>query len=172
MKCTNHFIKYLGFILLLFLLPITLQAQNITVKGTVKDAFGPVIGASVVQKGTTNGVVTDIDGNFTLSLPSNGIIVISFIGYKTQEIPVSGKKQVEIILKEDTEMLDEVVVVGYGQMKRSDLTGSVVLEYLSFNAAKYDLTNSKAERLLSYSPGVTPPGDKCPQHSAPCKGKR
>ena len=99
MKCTNHFIKYLGFILLLFLLPITLQAQNITVKGTVKDAFGPVIGASVVQKGTTNGVVTDIDGNFTLSLPSNGIIVISFIGYKTQEIPVSGKKQVEIILK-------------------------------------------------------------------------
>lgn len=126
MKCTNHFIKYLGFILLLFLLPITLQAQNITVKGTVKDAFGPVIGASVVQKGTTNGVVTDIDGNFTLSLPSNGIIVISFIGYKTQEIPVSGKKQVEIILKEDTEMLDEVVVVGYGQMKRSDLTGSVV----------------------------------------------
>ena len=105
------------------MLPITLQAQNITVKGTVKDAFGPVIGASVVQKGTTNGVVTDIDGNFTLSLPSNGIIVISFIGYKTQEIPVSGKKQVEIILKEDTEMLDEVVVVGYGQMKRSDLTG-------------------------------------------------
>ena len=144
MKCTNHFIKYLGFILLLFLLPITLQAQNITVKGTVKDAFGPVIGASVVQKGTTNGVVTDIDGNFTLSLPSNGIIVISFIGYKTQEIPVSGKKQVEIILKEDTEMLDEVVVVGYGQMKRSDLTGSVVSvnEEVSSNFYRSSLARS------------------------------
>lgn len=96
-------------------------------KGVVKDSTGePVIGASVVQKGTGNGIITDIDGNFTLNVPSNSTIVISFVGYKAQEIPVSGKTQINVTMKEDTEMLDEVVVVGYGQMKRSDLTGSVV----------------------------------------------
>ena len=127
MKCTNHFLKPLGFIFLLCVLPLWVSAQNITVKGTVKDNIGePVIGASVVQKGTSNGIVTDIDGNFTLNVPSNSIIVVSFIGYKAQEIPITGKKQINVIMKEDTEMLDEVVVVGYGQMKRSDLTGSVV----------------------------------------------
>lgn len=126
MKCTNSFFKPLGLIFLLCLLPLWAYAQNITVKGTVKDAFGPVIGASVVQKGTGNGIVTDMNGNFTLSIPSNSTIIISFIGYKTQEIPVAGKKQIDVTLKEDTELLDEVVVVGYGQMKRSDLTGSVV----------------------------------------------
>lgn len=79
-----------------------------------------------MQKGTSNGIITDIDGNFTLNVPSNSTIVISFVGYKTQEIPVAGKTQINVTMKEDTEMLDEVVVVGYGQMKRSDLTGSVV----------------------------------------------
>ena len=127
MKCTNYFLKPLGLIFLLCVFPLWICAQNITVKGTVKDNTGePVIGASVVQKGTSNGIVTDIDGNFTLNVPSNSTIVVSFIGYKTQEVPVAGKKQINVIMKEDTEMLDEVVVVGYGQMKRSDLTGSVV----------------------------------------------
>ena len=127
MKCTNHFFKPLGLLFLLCLLPLWAYAQNITVKGTVKDNTGePVIGASVVQKGTTNGIVTDIDGNFSLNLPANSTIIVSFIGYKTQELPVAGKKEIMITMKEDTEMLDEVVVVGYGQMKRSDLTGSVV----------------------------------------------
>ena len=85
MKCTNHFLKPLGLIFLLCVLPLWVSAQNITVKGTVKDNIGePVIGASVVQKGTSNGIVTDIDGNFTLNVPSNSIIVVSFIGYKAQ----------------------------------------------------------------------------------------
>ena len=89
MKCTNHFLKPLGLIFLLCVLPLWVSAQNITVKGTVKDNIGePVIGASVVQKGTSNGIVTDIDGNFTLNVPSNSIIVVSFIGYKAQEIPI------------------------------------------------------------------------------------
>ena len=119
MKCTNYFLKPLGLIFLLCVFPLWICAQNITVKGTVKDNTGePVIGASVVQKGTSNGIVTDIDGNFTLNVPSNSTIVVSFIGYKTQEVPVAGKKQINVIMKEDTEMLDEVVVVGYGQMKR------------------------------------------------------
>lgn len=127
MKYTNHFLKPLGLIFLLCVLPLWVSAQNITVKGTVKDNIGePVIGASVVQKSTSNGIVTGIDGNFTLSIPSNSTIVVSFIGYKTQEILITGKKQINVIMTEDTEILDEVVVVGYGQMKRSDLTGSVV----------------------------------------------
>ena len=127
MKCTNYCFKPLGLLFLLCLIPLWAFSQNITVKGVVKDATGEsVIGASVVQKGTSNGIITDIDGNFTLNVPSNSTIVISFVGYKTQEVPVAGKTQINVTMKEDTEMLDEVVVVGYGQMKRSDLTGSVV----------------------------------------------
>ena len=123
MKCTNYCFKPLGLLFLLCLIPLWAFSQNITVKGVVKDATGEsVIGASVVQKGTSNGIITDIDGNFTLNVPSNSTIVISFVGYKTQEIPVAGKTQINVTLKEDAEMLDEVVVVGYGQMKRSDLT--------------------------------------------------
>ena len=79
MKCTNYFLKPLGLIFLLCVFPLWICAQNITVKGTVKDNTGePVIGASVVQKGTSNGIVTDIDGNFTLNVPSNSTIVVSY----------------------------------------------------------------------------------------------
>lgn len=126
MKCTNSICKPIGLIFLLCLFPLWVYAQNIAVKGTVKDAFGPIIGASVVQKGTTNGTMTDLNGGFTLNVPANSTIKVSFVGYKTQEVAVAGRKLIEVTLKEDTEILDEVVVVGYGQMKRSDLTGSVV----------------------------------------------
>lgn len=99
------------------------------VAGTVKDANGePIIGATVVEKGTTNGTVTDFDGNYTLELSENGTLAVSYIGYKSQEYPVSQIRQglLAITLKEDTEMMDEVVVIGYGSMKKSDLTGAVV----------------------------------------------
>lgn len=153
MKCTNHFFKPLGLLFLLCLLPLWAYAQNITVKGTVKDNTGePVIGASVVQKGTTNGIVTDIDGNFSLNLPANSTIIVSFIGYKTQELPVAGKKEIMITMKEDTEMLDEVVVVGYGQMKRSDLTGSVVS--VSDAAIKKSVPTSIDQVLQGRAAGV------------------
>ncbi|WP_455609254.1 SusC/RagA family TonB-linked outer membrane protein [Bacteroides rodentium] len=152
MKCTNSIFKPLGLIFLLCLLPFLGYAQNITVKGTVKDAFGPVIGASVVQKGTSNGIVTDMNGNFTLNVPSNSTILVSFIGYKTQEIAVAGKKQIDVTLKEDTELLDEVVVVGYGQMKRSDLTGSVVS--VSEDAIKKSVVTSVDQALQGRAAGV------------------
>ncbi|RGN31512.1 SusC/RagA family TonB-linked outer membrane protein [Bacteroides oleiciplenus] len=101
--------------------------QTGKIKGTVIDVNGePVIGASVVLKGTSNGTITDIDGNFTLSdIPSNGMIQVSFIGYKTLEVQVKGQNSFSLTLLEDTETLDEVVVVGYGTMKKSDLTGAV-----------------------------------------------
>lgn len=90
------------------------------------DANGePIIGASVLVKGTTNGTITDFDGNFTLNNASKGILVVSYIGYKTQEVPVNEKNLMKIILKEDTEVLDEVVVVGYGTQKKATLTGAV-----------------------------------------------
>lgn len=100
--------------------------QTGTVKGRVVDAAGePVIGASVVLKGTTTGTITDMDGNFSLPNATKGVLVISFIGYKTQEISADGKTPVNVILKEDSELLDEVVVVGYGMQKKATLTGSV-----------------------------------------------
>ncbi|MDO5421228.1 MAG: TonB-dependent receptor [Bacteroides sp.] len=152
MKCTNSIFKPLGLIFLLCLLPFLGHAQNITVKGTVKDAFGPVIGASVVQKGTSNGIVTDMNGNFTLNVPANSTILVSFIGYKTQEIAVAGKKQIDVTLKEDTELLDEVVVVGYGQMKRSDLTGSVVS--VNEDVIKKSVVTSVDQALQGRAAGV------------------
>lgn len=107
-------------------IPLWVLAQKVSIQGTVKDKVGEsVIGASVVEKGTTNGTITDFDGNFALEVPANATLVISYIGYKTQEIPVAGKKKIQIILKEDTETLDEVVVIGYGSARKSDVTGSI-----------------------------------------------
>ena len=100
--------------------------QSSTVNGKITDANGePIIGASVVIKGTTNGTITDFDGNFMLEVPAKATLVVSYVGYKTLEVPVNGKKTLNINLKEDTEMLDEVVVVGYGTQKKATLTGSV-----------------------------------------------
>ena len=99
------------------------QAKKIT--GTVVDAMGPVIGASVVVKGTTNGVATDFDGNFSLNASPGQTLVISFIGYVTKEIKVTaGQTKYNVTLQEDKQLLDEVVVVGYGTMKKSDLAGA------------------------------------------------
>ena len=96
-----------------------------TIKGTVTDKNGePVIGANVMVKGTTNGTITDFDGNFTLN-NAQGTLVVSFIGYITQEIPVSGKTNFKIKLAEDAEVLDEVVVVGYGAQKKASLTSAI-----------------------------------------------
>lgn len=108
------------------LLPMCMFAQQITVQGVVKDYTGEtVIGASVMEKGTTNGTITGIDGDFSLNMSPNGTLVVSFVGYKTQEVQVKGQKQLQVVLSEDAEMLDEVVVIGYGTMKKSDLTGAV-----------------------------------------------
>ena len=105
-------------------LSIDAFAQQITVKGIVKDTTGePVIGANVVVKGTTTGTITDFDGNFQLSAKQGDIIVVSFIGYQPKELPAT--TQMNVILKDDTEILDEVVVIGYGQVKKNDMTGSV-----------------------------------------------
>lgn len=101
--------------------------QNITVKGIVVDLNGePLIGVNVLEKGTANGAITDFDGRFSLNLSSrNAVLVVSYIGYKTQEVNTNGKTDINISLAEDTETLEEVVVVGYGTQKKVNLTGSV-----------------------------------------------
>ncbi len=111
----------------LFLLAAPMAwAQSIEVKGIVKDATGmEVIGASVVEKGTTNGVITGIDGDFTLTVSGNATLQISYVGYSAQEIPVAGKTFFNITLKEDSELLEEVVVVGYGAQKKESVVGAI-----------------------------------------------
>ena len=112
--------------LLTLLMPLGLLAQDIKVQGVVKDETGEtVIGASVMQKGTTNGAVTDIAGNFSLTVPSKATLVVSYIGFTTQEIAVGGRTQLEITLKEDDQTLNEVVVVGYGTMDKKELTSAI-----------------------------------------------
>lgn len=102
----------------------TLQTKTVT--GTVVDAAGiPVIGANVIVKGTTNGTITDFDGNFSLDVPANAVLEISYIGYLTVETPVGDQSKINVTLQEDTQALDEVVVVGYGTMRKSDVTGSI-----------------------------------------------
>ena len=96
------------------------------VKGIVKDNLGEsVIGANVTEKGTTNGMITDLDGNFSLTVQKNATLVISYIGYVTQEIAIKGNTNLNIILKEDSKALEEVVVIGYGTARKSDVTGSI-----------------------------------------------
>ena len=100
------------------------QAKH-SIKGVVEDALGPIAGANVVEKGTTNGTITDMDGNFSLEVSPNSILVVSYIGYKDQEIPVNNQTSFNIKLAEDSQALDEVVVVGYGTQKKVNLSGSV-----------------------------------------------
>ena len=106
------------------LIAVQTFAQSLTVQGVVKDNTGEaVIGANVVVKGTTNGTITDFDGNFQLQAQKGDIIVVSFIGYQSQELPAAAN--MNVILKDDSEILDEVVVIGYGSVKKDDATGSV-----------------------------------------------
>ena len=117
-----------SWLLMLFAaISLGVSAQTITVKGNVKDTTGePIIGASVVEKGnTTNGTITDLDGNYSIKVPSKATLTISYIGMKTQDIAVKGQSQINVTLSDDTQALDEVVVIGYGTVAKKDLTGSV-----------------------------------------------
>lgn len=128
--------------------------QSRQISGQVVDGNGdPVIGASVLVKGTSNGTITDIDGKFQLQNVS-GILVVSYIGYKTQEISLKGQKNLEIVLKEDAEVLDEVVVVGYGVQKKATLSGSVA-QVKGEEVLKGKATQSMASALQGTIPGLT-----------------
>lgn len=114
-------------LLFLFLFPIGMHGQVVTVSGTVSDSEGEaIIGASVIEQGNKkNGTITDLDGKFQLRVPAKAKLVISYIGMKTEEISVAGKRSLKVTLMEDSKMIDEVVVIGYAEVKRRDLTGAV-----------------------------------------------
>ena len=144
-------------LLLTFTLPAL--AQKITVNGYVDDSTGePLIGATVMEKGTSNGTATDFDGNFTLNVAPDATLVISYIGYDTQEIPVNGRTEIKVTLQDNATMLAETVVIGYGSVKKSDATGSVAL--VTPDEIEAGISTSAQDLLVGASPGVvvTPNG--------------
>ncbi|MEL0454683.1 TonB-dependent receptor [Flavobacteriaceae bacterium SZ-1-7] len=133
---------------------LTAYGQNLAITGSVTDQNGvPLPGASIVEKGTSNGSVTSFDGNFQITVDSgDATLVVSFLGYKTLEVPVNGRTSIQIQLEEDSALLDEVVVVGYGQVKSKDLTGSVkVIGATDFNKG---INNSPGQLLQGKISGV------------------
>lgn len=120
-------LKAVGLLVLFSLISLWTYAQSLTVKGVVKDSNGEsIIGANVLEKGTTNGTITDLDGNFTLKVSGkDAILQVSFVGFRSEEMPVGGKTTFNITLQEDSKALEEVVVIGYGSARRSDVTGSI-----------------------------------------------
>ncbi|MBQ2113017.1 MAG: SusC/RagA family TonB-linked outer membrane protein [Bacteroidales bacterium] len=139
--------------LAMLFLSFSLMAQTKQVSGTVVDEVGPVAGASVIEKGTQNGAVTDLDGKWTLSVPQGATIVISSIGYKDVELLVGSQNVYNATLQEDRQLLDEVVVVGYGTMKRSDLSGSSVS--MSEESLRGSIVSSLDQTLQGRAAGVT-----------------
>ncbi len=118
--------RFLLSLLLSLLMSVGAMAQNKLITGVVKDVAGePVIGATVAQKGTTTGTFTDVDGGFKLNLPKGAKLLITYVGYVSQEITIGDQTTLNIVLKEDEKMLSEVVVIGYGAVKKGDATGSV-----------------------------------------------
>ena len=129
---------------------VGISQQQKSLKGTIADDFGPVAGAAVVVKGTTNGTVTDMDGNFVLDVKNGDVIQISFIGYLTQEIKHTGQSTLKVSLKEDTQKLEEVVVVGYGTQKKANMSGAVA------SVDSKELTNRPISNVSSGIQGLMP----------------
>ena len=142
------------FTLLLLLCYVSGFAQNIPIKGTVIDAAGePLIGVNVSIKGTTVGTISDLDGNYVLQAPnSNSIVVFSFIGYKREEVAVGSKTVINMTLQDDTQLIDEVVVVGYGVQKKVTVTGAVAS--VGGEELKASPTTNLSNAMVGRMPGV------------------
>ena len=139
--------------LLAIAVPVCAIAQNVTVKGLVKDDAGePLALVSVAELGTTNGTVTDLDGNYSISVPSNATLQFSFMGYTTVSEQVNGRSTINVTLSEDAELLEEIVVIGYGVQKKSDLTGAVTS--VRTDDLKNRSTSDAAAALMGKASGV------------------
>ncbi len=144
-----------AWIVMLFALCLAFPAlaQKITVQGTVVDGTGePLIGASVIPQGTTAGAATDFDGNFQLTVDSKATLVVSYVGYETQNVAVNGQKSLRIVMKENSLVLDEVVAIGYGTVKKNDATGSV--NTVKPSEIQAGLATSAQDLLVGQAPGV------------------
>ncbi len=139
--------------ILLISCPLSLLAQNKTITGTVKDAMDVVIGASVVVKGTSIGTITDLDGHYSISVPTSAKqLTFSFVGYENQTVTISNQTKIDVTLAESSQMLDEVVAIGYAKVRRKDLTGST--SSLAGNDIKAIPVTSAAQALSGRIPGV------------------
>ena len=137
---------------LLCLFPLGAMAQSL-VKGTVKDVAGePIIGASVKVQGTKTGAITDFNGDFSVQADNNATLVISYIGYTTETVKVNGRNNIQVTLNEDAQTLNDVVVIGYGVQKKSDLTGSVA--QVKAEDLKHRSTTDAAAALQGKAAGV------------------
>lgn len=124
-KSKSQLCKCLGSLILMFMFSVNTNAQS-TISGTVSDGHGLIPGANVLVKGTNNGVATGFDGNYTITnVPANGVLVFSFLGLKTKEVSVQGKTKIDVVLEENSNALNEVVVIGYGVQRKEAVTGSV-----------------------------------------------
>lgn len=145
--------RMLSCFVLCIMFATTAFAQQKTIKGTVVDAIGePLIGVNVSVKGTTVGTITDVDGNYTLEVPNSGTLVFSFIGYKTAEVAIGSQSVINQTLNEDTQNIDEVVVVGYGVQKKASLTGAVAT--LKGEELKASPTTNLTNGMVGRMPGV------------------
>ena len=145
--------KFVATMVMLLAIALPTLAQKITVRGVVDDTTGePLIGATVLEKGTSNGTATDLDGNYTLTVEPNAILEFSYVGYTPQEIAVDGKTQINVTLSENSTMLAETVVIGYGSVKKSDATGSVAV--VKPSEVEAGLATSAQDLLVGASPGV------------------
>lgn len=145
--------KTLGLLFLFCMLPLSMASAQSIVKGTVNDEAGePVIGATVKVQGSNDGTITDFNGNFSLNAASNATLVISYVGYVTQQVPVAGKSNINVTLVEDNTTLNDVVVIGYGTMKKKLVTGATV-QVKGDEIAKLNTTNA-LEAMQSSTPGV------------------
>lgn len=155
-KCKLNFLLRFGLISILLGLFVTQSfAQNVTITGVVKDQSGePLIGVNVMEKGTTNGSITDVDGKYSVSVKGGKtILVFSYIGYISQEIPVGNQKTLNVTMKEDTEELEEVVVIGYGTAKKKDLTGAI--STVKAESLEKETPRSVQDLLRANAPGVS-----------------
>lgn len=164
MKKTTQCLFFRLVLLILFLVPVTLLAQERNVQGEVLDSANlPIPGVSILVKGTQRSTQTDLDGKFTISAADGEVLSISFVGMETQEITLAGQSTVNVVLKDGTKELEEVVVIGYGQKKKSDVTGAIVsvsakdlksrpvnnaLEAMQGKAAGVDITSSQRPGTL------------------------
>ena len=162
MKSENYLLLKGTLFIFLWIFSLSMFAQNITVRGTVYDTDGEaLIGVTVQVQGTTTGTVTDVNGGYVLqNVAPNAILEVSYVGMRTEIIPVRGRTQIDVELTDDTELLDELVVVGYGEQRRREITGSVTnVTSENFNQG---VTRDAADLLQGKVAGLqitTPSGD-------------
>lgn len=146
-------LKKLLLLLTLLMSVMTALAQNRTVSGKVVDGNGePLVGVSIMIKGTTSGTMTDLDGHFSINTPEDAVLEISSIGFVSQSIPVAGKNSIDIVLADDAELLEGTVVIGYGSVKRTNFTGSVV----TYNVGDSPVANMANTNALDMIRGLAP----------------